>query len=171
MIVKTSSARYDGGSRFVARTGSGHELVLDDSDGDAGPRPVEMVLVGQAACTGMDVISILQKKRQDVTRYEVSVAAEQRTEPSPAIFMRIDVIHQVEGRAIDERAVRHAIELSATKYCSVAAMLSAGTAEIHHRYRITSEDRGDPIEGEVLVTGPGADPDALAGNRPKSAVA
>ena len=161
MAIKTSTARYDGtGLRFTARTGSGHEIVLDDSEGNAGPRPVELLLVGQAGCTGMDVMSILQKKRQDVTRYEVSVSAEQR-ESNPAIYTRADVVHIVEGPAIDEAAVRRAIELSATKYCSVAAMLSAGTVEIHHRYRIQSPGGSGAIEGEVMVTGPHADPDAM----------
>jgi putative redox protein len=76
MTVKTATARYDGtGLRFSATTGSGHEIVLDDSAGNAGPRPVEMLVVGQAGCTGMDVLSILQKKRVVVTRYEVLVAA------------------------------------------------------------------------------------------------
>jgi putative redox protein len=160
MTVKTSTARYDGaGLRFTARTGSGHEIVLDDAQGDAGPRPAEMILVGQAGCTAMDVISILQKKRQTVTRYEVSVAAEQRDSP-PNVFTRADVIHIVEGPAVDEAAVRRAIELSATKYCSVAATLSAGTVEIHHRYRILGPAGSTPIEGEVLVIGPHADPDA-----------
>jgi putative redox protein len=166
VAIKTSTARYDGtGLRFTARTGSGHEIVLDDSEGNAGPRPVELLLVGQAGCTGMDVMSILQKKRQEVTRYEVSVSAEQR-ESNPAIYTRADVVHIVEGPAIDEAAVRRAIELSATKYCSVAAMLSAGTVEIHHRFRIVGPDGAAPIEGEVLVTGPHADPDDMAKPRP-----
>jgi putative redox protein len=113
----------------------------------------------------MDVMSILQKKRQDVTRYEVSVSADQR-DSNPAIYTRADVVHLVEGPAIDEAAVRRAIELSATKYCSVAAMLSAGTVEIHHRYRIVGPDGAAPIEGEVLVTGPHADPDAMGKPQP-----
>jgi putative redox protein len=161
VAIKTSVARFDGpGLRFTARTGSGHEIVLDDGDGNTGPRPVEMLLVGQAGCTGMDVMSILKKKRQEVTRYEVSVQAEQR-DGQPAIFTTADVVHLVEGPAIDEAAVRRAIDLSATKYCSVAAMLSAGTVEIHHRYRIVSPEGAVPIEGEVMVTGPNADPDAM----------
>jgi len=160
MPLKTSTARFSGpGMRFTARTGSGHEIVLDDGEGNAGPRPVEMLLVGQAGCTGMDVMSILQKKRQVVTSYEVAVSADQR-EGQPAIYTRADVVHTVAGPAIDEASVRRAIELSATKYCSVAAMLSAGTVEIHHRYRIVGPDGAAPIEGEVMVIGPHADPDA-----------
>jgi putative redox protein len=166
VTVKTTTARYDGaGLRFTARTGSGHEVVLDDSGGNAGPRPVEMLLVGQAGCTGMDVMSILQKKRQVVTSYEVAVSAEQR-DSQPAIYTRADVLHIVAGPAIDEAAVRRAIALSATKYCSVAAMLSAGTVEIHHRYRIVGQDGVAEIESEVMVSGPHADPDAVGKPQP-----
>jgi putative redox protein len=166
VAIKSSVAHFDGpGLRFTVKTGSGHEIVLDDGEGNTGPRPVEMLLVGQVGCTGMDVMSILAKKRQAVTRYEVSVQAEQRA-GQPAVFTKADVVHLVEGPAIDEAAVRRAIELSATKYCSVAAMLSAGTVEIHHRYRIVSGDSPDPIEGEVIVTGPHADPDSLGKPQP-----
>jgi putative redox protein len=107
----------------------------------------------------MDVMSILQKKRQVVTSYEVAVSAEQR-DSQPAIYTRADVVHIVEGPAVNEASVRRAIELSATKYCSVAAMLSAGTVEIHHRYRIVGPSAA-PIEGEVMVSGPHADPDTI----------
>jgi putative redox protein len=165
VTIKTSTALYEGtGLRFTVQTGSGHSLILDTAEGNAGPRPVEMLLAGQVGCTGMDVVSILQKKRQAVTRYEVSVSAEQR-DGQPAIFTRADVVHQVEGPAIDEAAVRRAIELSATKYCSVAAMLSAGTVEIHHKYKILGAAGVAPIEGEVMVTGPNADPDAMGAPR------
>jgi putative redox protein len=161
VAIKTSTAHYAGaGLRFTVQTGSGHEIILDNAEGNAGPRPVEMLLAGQVGCTGMDVISILQKKRLVVSRYDVSVSAEQR-DGQPAVFTRADVVHLVEGPALDEASVRRAIELSATKYCSVAAMLSAGTVEIHHRYRIVGPGGTDPIEGEVMVTGPNADPDNL----------
>jgi putative redox protein len=166
VTVNPATARYNGtGLRFTASTGSGHEIVLDDADGDAGPRPVEMLLVGQAGCTGMDVISILQKKRQVISRYEVSVPADQR-DGQPAIYTRADVVHLLEGPAIDAAAVRRAIELSATKYCSVGAMPSAGTVEIHHCYRILGLQGAHPIEGEVLVIGPHADPNALQQPQP-----
>ena len=93
MATKTSTALYEGpGLRFSVQTGSGHTIVLDDGHGNTGPRPVEMLLAGQAGCTGMDVMSILQKKRQDVTRYEVSVEAKQR-DGQPAIFTTAQVVH------------------------------------------------------------------------------
>jgi len=160
-VSKSAIAHYAGtGLRFTARSGSGHEVVMDNKEGDAGPRPMEMILLGQAGCTAMDVMSILVKKRQTVTRYDVEVAAEEH-EGSPSYFTRVDVVHVVEGPAVEEAAVRRAIELSATKYCSVAAMLSAGTVELHHRYRIVDAAGGAPVEGEVIVTGPHADPDHL----------
>ena len=160
---KSATARYTGtGLRFTARSGSGHEVVLDNGEGNMGARPVELLLLGQAGCTAMDVLSILQKKRQEVTAYQVAVTAEEH-EGNPSYFTRADVIHEVEGPAVEEAAVRRAIELSATKYCSVAAMLSAGTVEMHHRYRITGPGLAAPIEGEVMVTGPHADPDHMAG--------
>jgi putative redox protein len=160
-MSKSAIAHYAGtGLRFTATSGSGHEVVMDNKEGDTGPRPMEMILLGQAGCTAMDVMSILVKKRQDVTKYDVEVKAEEH-DGNPAYFIRIDVIHVVEGPAVEEAAVRRAIELSATKYCSVAAMLSAGTAEMHHRYRIVGPGSAVPIEGEVIVTGPHADPDAL----------
>jgi putative redox protein len=162
VIIKTSCAAYSGqGVRFVARTGSGHEIVLDDDAGNAGARPVELLLAGQAGCTGFDVISSLHEEGQVVTRYEVSVTAEQRDEAQPAIYKRAVIVHEVEGPDIDEAALRRGIYASATKYSSVTAMLSAGTVEVHHRYRIVKPGAGGTIEGEVLVTGPHADPDKL----------
>jgi putative redox protein len=165
--IKSAVVSYEGaGLRFSALTGSGHRIVMDNKEGNAGARPAELVAVAQAGCTAMDVISILQKKRQEVTRYEVSIEAVQRDEPSPSIFTRSDVTHIVEGPAIDEEAVRRAIELSATKYCSVGATLAAGPVETHHLYRIIGPNGAKPIEGEVIVIGPHADVDKVAAGRP-----
>jgi putative redox protein len=138
---------------------------MDDGEGNTGPRPVELIAAGQAGCTAMDVISILQKKRQKVSGYEVSVTAEEH-DGNPSYFTRVDVVHIVEGAEVDEAAVRRAIELSATRYCSVAAMLSAGTVEVHHRYRLVRPGRGEPIEGEVVVIGPHAVPGTVGAARP-----
>jgi putative redox protein len=163
MSTKTAVATSEGdGLRFRVRTGSGHELILDNAEGNTGPRPAELVLVAHGGCTAMDVLSILRKKRQVVTRYEVEVAAEQR-DAAPNIFVSSVVTHVIEGPAVDEAAVRRAIELSALKYCSVGATLSAGPVEVHHRYRIVGPAGTDPVEGEVLVTGPNADFDAASG--------
>jgi len=105
MAVKTASVTLDGTTlRFVARSGSGHSFVLDDGRGDTGPRPAELIPMALAACTAMDVISILRKKRQEVTRYEVRAEGVQM-DGHPNAFTRIDVVHVVEGPSIDVDAV------------------------------------------------------------------
>jgi putative redox protein len=160
MATKTVTVRLDGdGSRFIALTGSGHAVVMDDAEGDSGPRPAELLVVAQAGCTAMDVAAILRKKRQPFTRYEVRVAAEQREDPPPHVFERVRIVHVVEG-PVDIEAVRRAIELSATKYCTVTGNLASGVAEIHHAYLVHDLD-GEERYGEVVVTGPDERPDAL----------
>jgi putative redox protein len=152
MPSKTATVRLEGdGLRLVGTSGSGHTLVLDNADGDSGPRPAELLLLAQAGCTAMDVASILRKKRQSFSRYEVRVAGEQR-EPHPQAFELVRIVHLVEGD-VEVEAVRRAIELSATKYCAVAANLAAGVAEIHHAY-VIRDATGEEHYGEVVVTGP-----------------
>lgn len=154
MTTRTVSARLVGeGLRIVAATGSGHTIVMDTSDGDCGPRPAEMLIVAQAGCTAMDVVSILRKKRQAFARYEIRVTGEQRDEPHPHVFEGIRIVHVVEGD-VDVAAVRRAIELSATKYCAVGANIASGVAEIRHAY-VVRDVRGEEHYGEVAITGPG----------------
>ena len=154
MTTKTASARLEGdGLRFVANTGSGFRIILDDADGASGPRPSEVLLVAQAGCTGMDVASILRKKRQPFTRYEVRVSGEQREVDHPHVYEQIRVVHVVDG-PVEIEAVRRAIELSATRYCSVTGNLASGVATIHHAY-IVRDALGDEHYGEVVVVGPG----------------
>ena len=156
MPRKTATVTLQGGDlRFVGRVGSGHEIVLDNGIGDTGMRPAELVPLALAGCTAMDVISILRKKRQDVRHYAVEASGTQ-DEDHPNAFTRIDVVHVVEGSGIDVDAVRRAIELSATKYCSVGATLSSGITEIHHGYLIRDDDLHTERAAEVIVLGPGA---------------
>ena len=153
MATRTASARLDGdGLRFVATTGSGFSLAVDDASGGSAPRPAEVLLVAQAGCTAIDVASILRKKRQLFTRYEVRVAGEQRDDPHPHVFERIRIVHVVEG-PVEVEAVRRAIELSATRYCTVTANLASGVAQIHHAY-VVRDAAGEEHYGEVVVTGP-----------------
>jgi len=154
MAVKTADLRHEGGLRFVARTGSGFEIAMDNSTGNTGPRPIELLAVAVGGCTAMDVASILEKKRQQVARYALRVEAEQR-EAHPHAFRRVTVTHEVEGPAVDVDAVRRAIELSATTYCSVSTGLASGYATFHHRYVVISPEGATPVEGEAIVTGPG----------------
>ena len=107
----------------------------------------------------MDVISIATKKRQAIDEYRVHLRGDQRDE-YPQVYTEIDVVHEVTGRDLSEAAVRRAIELSATRYCPVNAMISAGATVVHHCYRIhSSGDNPYETEGEVIATGPYARPD------------
>jgi putative redox protein len=154
MSVKTASVTLDGDHlRFEGRTGSGHRLVLDDSVGDGGPRPSELIPLALAGCTAMDVIAILRKKRQHIAHYEVRASGTQCDE-APNVFTRIDVVHEIEGTEVDIDAVRRAITLSATRYCSVGSTLSSGATEIHHGFVVT-DGHGGRRAGEVVVLGPG----------------
>jgi putative redox protein len=159
--LRTASLVHEGGMRFAATTGTTRTIVFGEAFDLGELSPVETVVVSLAACAAMDVISIAAKKRQVVTRYEIHVQAEQRDE-YPQVLTRADVIHEVEGPGVDEAAIRRAIELSATKYCPVNAMLSAGATEVHHGYRVRNTG---PVpfeaEGEVVVTGPYRRPDIV----------
>ena len=156
MATKTAVLTLSGdGVRFSASSGSGHTIVLDDGHGDRGMRPSELVPIAVAGCTAMDVITILRKKRQVVERYEVRASGQQE-DVHPNAFTRVDIVHVVEGPAIDVEAVRRAIELSATRFCAVGATLSSGRTEIHHAY-IVRGGQGDDRMTEVLVTGPDQD--------------
>jgi putative redox protein len=124
--------------QFVAQTGSGHHLLLDDTTGASGPKPIELVAVGMAGCTAFDVITILRQKfRQKVTGYEVRVEVDQAERP-PQVFTALRVHHVVTGHDIDPKALEEAIRLSESKYCSVEAMLQH-TADINTTYEILPE--------------------------------
>jgi putative redox protein len=136
--VMTARATLETGMRFVTEGGSGHRVTLDaDEHGggeNAGFRPMEMLLAGLAGCTGMDVISILRKKRQAVTGYEVYVQGV-RAEAYPMVFVEIIVEHVVTGHSIQPEAVARAIALSEERYCGAGAMLGK-VAHLTHTYRI-----------------------------------
>jgi putative redox protein len=156
MALKTASITLDGrGLRFIGTVGSGHTIILDSGEGDTGARPAELVPLALAGCTAMDVISILRKKRQDVRGYRVESAGTQM-DAHPNAFTRIDVTHVIEGAGLDVDAVARAIELSATKYCSVGSTLASGMVEVHHGYRIIDSVTGAEITAAVLVEGPHA---------------
>jgi putative redox protein len=155
MAIKNATATLEGdGLRFVGSTGSGHRIVLDDVSGNTGARPAELIPLALAGCTAMDVISILRKKRQDVRAYSVETTGVQMDD-HPNAFTRIDVTHVVTGMNVDPAAVARAIELSATKYCSVGSTLSTGMTEIRHAYRLVDAMSGAEISADVLVEGPG----------------
>lgn len=161
MRERRAAAVHQGGLRFSVTTGTDRTLTYGEEAGANEHSPVELVLTALAGCTGMDVISILQKKRQSIATYTVHANAVQR-DAYPQVLTRVELVHEVAGPKVTEEAVRRAVELSATKYCPVSAMLSAGATEIHHRYRVVSTIEGaTPVEGEVVVTGPFRRPDPL----------
>jgi putative redox protein len=162
--IRTAVLEHVGDLDFRASTGT--DRKIDFGEAKKGYlSPVETVLVALGSCTAMDVISIVRKKRQAVEAYRVHVRGEQRSE-YPQVFTEIEVIHEVTGRGISEAAIRRSIELSATKYCPVSAMIAAGATVVHHRYRIHSTGTSPfEAEGEVIATGPYARPDILADQR------
>ncbi len=137
--LKIAHLRYTGDESFVAISPSGHAILTGFATVEelTSPTPMELLLISLGGCTGADVSSILQKKRQRVTGYEIEVRGNRRGE-HPRIYTHIEVIHRVRGYAIDERAVARAIELSEEKYCSVSAMLKAATP-ITTRFEIIEE--------------------------------
>lgn len=124
----------ESGLEFVARFDSGATLPLASPAGAAGPNPVQAVLAALGACSAMDVIAILRKKRQRVTAYEIELRGERRAE-HPKIYTRIEVTHRLHGHDLSSDAIAEAIRLSDTKYCSVHGMLEP-TAEIVSRFEI-----------------------------------
>jgi putative redox protein len=162
MTIKRATVSYDGpGLRFLGATDSGHVVAFDDESGDSGARPMEAVLAALGACTAMDVLSILRKKRQPVSRYRVRVEGEQRAE-HPRVFTAIRVVHEVDGHEVEREAFRRAIELSAERYCPVGAMLAAGTARVSHWYLLRGALPEDDEVAEVFARGPAADVAAAA---------
>ena len=131
-MTTQAQLKWVSGLQFVARAGDGPALVIDNSENAAGPSPMEVVLMGVAGCTAMDVISIMQKKRADVTRFEVNVTGE-RAEEHPRRYTHILVEYVLYGHDIEPKALERAIELSETKYCSAIASLNA---RFEHSYRI-----------------------------------
>ncbi|HXG85579.1 MAG TPA: OsmC family protein [Pyrinomonadaceae bacterium] len=135
--VYKATIKYAGDEFFIGTTPSGHAQAIDtNGDRKSAPTPMEMLLVSVAACTAVDVVSILQKKRQKITDYKSEITGERRLE-HPRAFTKFHIHHIVYGRDVSEQAVRQAIELSDTKYCSVAATVRS--AEITTSFEIIED--------------------------------
>jgi putative redox protein len=125
--------------QFIGQTGSGHNLLLDDTAGGTGPKPIELVALGLAGCTAFDVITVLrQKYHQKVTGYQVRVEAAQAERP-PQVFTTVRIHHVVAGIEIDKAALQEAIRLSEEKYCSVGAMVKQ-TATVQITYEVLEDE-------------------------------
>ena len=133
--MQTATVKWVGGEEFVAQMPSGHAVPFDtDRKHNAAPGPMEMLLGALGACSSVDVVSILAKKRQKLTSLEVVISGERASAP-PTVWTKIEMVYRLAGE-IEEKAARDAVELSQTKYCSVAAMLRK-TAEITYRIEIS----------------------------------
>ena len=137
---RVARLRYAGGDAFVAESPSGHAIVTGFShDRPTSPTPMELVLLALGGCMGADVVSILAKKRQRVTGYEIEVRVVARRDEHPRVYTALEVVHRVRGRSVDPKAVARAVELSEEKYCSVSAMLRA-TATITTRIEVVEDE-------------------------------
>ena len=135
----TATVHFAGNEFFIGISPSGHAITLDTHHSrNSAPSPVELLLIALGTCTAVDVVSILQKKREAVTDYRVQVIGERREE-HPRSYKRIKVHHIVKGYDISPNSVAQAIELSEKKYCSVAATLRP-TVEIESSFETIETD-------------------------------
>jgi putative redox protein len=140
-VIKTATVRLatvaGTGMRFSAHMGE-YSFTLDTGAEAQGPTPMDVILTALGGCTGMDVIGILRKKRQEVTGYEVEVIGERRVDEHPKLYTKLEIVHRVRGHNLSPAALEEAIRLSDTKYCSVHAMLHQGVP-IASRFEILPE--------------------------------
>ena len=141
------------GLRFEARAGSGARTALDSGPARSEPSPVDALLRALGGCEAMDDISILRKKRQEVTGYEVTLTGHRRDE-HPKSFTRIEIVHRLRGHALSEPAVEEAVRLSHEKYCSVRHSLDPAI-EVVQRWELT-EDAPDTTVGNAHCAAPRA---------------
>jgi len=132
--MQTASVKWIGDQKFVAISPSGHAITIDsDRAANHAPGPMELLLLALGTCTATDLVIVLAKKRQKLESLEVICSGERAPAP-PEVWTKLEILYKLRGQ-LDEAAVKHAIQLSEDKYCSVAAMLKK-TATISWRYEI-----------------------------------
>jgi len=134
-------AEWQGEGAFIGRNATGGSVQMGTIDEKPGVSPMELLLVGVAGCTGMDIADIMRKKRQAVQALKVKVRGK-RAETYPMIFTEIEVTYLVWGEQIDPKALEQAIQLSEEKYCSASAMLRAA-AQVRSSYRILAPGQAE----------------------------
>lgn len=132
------TAEWKGELAFLGWNRKGGEVQMGMLDGKPGLTPMELLLAGVAGCTGMDIVDILKKKRQDLQSFQVKVRGK-RVDTYPRIYDEIEILYLIWGNTIDPKAVEQAIQLSEEKYCSASAMLRS-VANISSSYEIFSAD-------------------------------
>ncbi len=153
MVTKNALVRQVQGATLIAKGDTNHWVVMDGSPStggsDAATKPKELLLMALGGCTGMDVITILEKKRVNLEGLEIHLTGTEQEE-HPKIFTEIHVEYVVFGKDIKPADVERAIELSTSKYCSVSAMLKP-TVSIRHSYRIESGRRQGAATREAEI--------------------
>ncbi len=132
-----AQVKWLGEELFLGTSESGHTLVLDANGGNLAPSPLESVLISLGGCSSVDVVSILQKARQDISDCVVEISGT-RVNSVPKLFSDIHLHFIVTGKDIKEKHVERAVSLSAVKYCSVALMLNA-KVNISHDFEIITK--------------------------------
>ena len=134
----TIKVNWQGGKAFEATSSTGHKVMMDASKEvggeDKGSRPMELLLMGLGGCSGIDVVMMLEKGKQDVKDCQMEITSE-RADAIPAVYTKINLHFKVTGTELNEKKVARAVSLSAEKYCSVSKMLEK-TAEMTHSYEI-----------------------------------
>ncbi len=138
-MTMLAKVKWVDGRMFLGESGSGHTVVMDgppDHGGrNLGVRPMEMILLGLGGCASFDVMSILEKSRQQVSDCWVELSAE-RAEGVPSPFTKIDMKFVITGRALKEKQVEKAVTMSAEKFCSASIMLEAAGVELSHSHEV-----------------------------------
>jgi putative redox protein len=132
--MASTTVQWIGGEKFIGIDSTHHSVVLSSSAENIGMKPSELMLVALSACTAVDIVSILEKKRQPLSRLEIKADAEQDADP-PWTFRKINLKYTLNGEGLTPKAVEQAINLSEEKYCSVAATLR-GVAKITTEFEI-----------------------------------
>lgn len=140
-MIKIDVIRTSGDFGFEATDANGHTIKIDTSPETGGTnygvRPMQLLLMGLGGCSGIDVVSILKKQRQEITHFDMHIEAERETGKEPALWSKATIIFTL-GGTIDEDKAKRAAQLSMDKYCSVAETLRRGGCEINYEVRIKS---------------------------------
>jgi putative redox protein len=139
-IVAKATVKWTGKGQFVGTDSTRHSVVMStqDEENATGMKPSELLLVALGGCTGVDVVSILKKRRQNLTSLEIEVTGEQDADP-PWVYRKIHLEYRLHGSGLSSKIVERAISLSEEKYCSIRVTI-AGTAEVTSSYTIAEDD-------------------------------
>ncbi len=136
--MASTTVRWIGDKKFVGTDSTNHSVVISTPADDIGMKPSDLLLVALSACTAVDVVEILHKKRAQLSKLEIHASGQQDSDP-PWTFRKIHLKYALAGKGLDEKSVAQAIELSEGKYCSVSATLR-GVAEITTEYEILPQE-------------------------------